>query len=112
MSLFAAMLAVYRMFHVVTISSLGHAINVQLRRQFLLGFSLYMAGAGMRELIVMAAGMTAWDDTAIALSMVSRIIQVIGVCVYVRAATIHACNEMGWVMLLCVATLFAIVSPL
>ena len=94
------------------ISSLGYAVNTSLRRQFLLGFSLYMSGAGMRELVVMMAGVTAWDDTAIALLMISRIIQVIGVCVYVRAATTHVCNEKGWVMLLCAATLFAIVSPL
>lgn len=115
MSLMALLVAIIRFLRLnreVAAIQYSASVDFSLRRQFLIGFSLYMAGAVIRESVVLSAGMSGWTETEVMISTISRLIQVAGACVYVRAATVPRCGEWAWIVLLTMSTLFAIASPI
>lgn len=114
MSFIAMLVAVWRLTHlqdqVQSVSSVAY--DMTMRRMFLIGFALYMGGATMRELVVLWAGIETWTEQAILMSMSSRIVQIGGACVYIRAATTPRCKELGWIIVLAMALMFSLASPL
>ena len=114
MSLMAMLVAVWRLATLrdaVGMVGPASAFDMTIRRMFLLGFALYMGGSVMREAVVLWAGVYQWDDTAVLLSASSRLVQVLGACVYVRGATVTLCGEKAWMTVLGASMFFAVVNP-
>jgi hypothetical protein len=78
------------------LSMLGVAASVirwkaAVRKDILLAFAIYLLGASMRESVVYYYGGTPWDGWAFATSGISRVIQLVGVTLFLRAALSDHC---------------------
>lgn len=114
MSVMAALVSVWRLVRLraeVRSVAFDNRYDLSLRRMFLIGFAVYMLGAAMRETVVLWAGVLQWSDMSIIMSSISRVIQIVGACVYVRAATLPRCGEIGWLTVLLSSVAFSLVSP-
>ena len=80
------------------------------RAWVLLAFAIYLTGASMREAVVLIAGIQTWSDTAILWSSGSRVLQIIGACLFVAAATNRQCGHWVWGTVLVAAILFSAVA--
>lgn len=81
-----------------------------LRRDILLAFAIYLCGSSLREVVVYAYSYPdGWTALAYTLSGVSRVIQLVGVILFLRAALSKHCRP--WVLwcLLGVVVLFVMV---
>lgn len=66
------------------------------RRDFLLAFLIFLFGTALREVPVYFAGMSAWSINWVLLSGISRVVQLIGVVLFVRASLRDHCGPWGW----------------
>jgi len=80
------------------------------RAWVLLAFAVYLTGASMREAVVLIAGIQNWNETAILWSSGSRVLQIVGACMFVAAATYRQCGHWVWGTVLVVAILFSTVA--
>lgn len=76
----------------------------------LVAFALYLSGAAMREAVVLVAGIQTWGDQAIMWSSGARVIQIVGACLFVAAATYRPCGHWVWGTVLVAALLFSTVA--
>jgi hypothetical protein len=68
-----------------------------LRRDILLAFAIYLAGSAMREVVVYVYSFPDyWTPLAYTLSGVSRVIQLVGVVLFLHAALSEHCQP--WVL--------------
>ena len=80
------------------------------RAWVLLAFAVYLTGASMREAVVLIAGIQSWGDQAILWSSGSRVLQIVGACLFVAAATYRQCGHWVWGTVLAAAILFSMVA--
>lgn len=80
------------------------------RAWVLVAFAVYLAGASMREAVVLIAGIQNWGETAILWSSGARVLQIIGACLFVAAATYRQCGHWVWGTVLVAAVLFSTVA--
>ena len=77
------------------------------RRDFLLAFAVFLAGTLGRELVVYLYGASGWTPTAVTLSGLSRVVQIVGSLLFVRASLRDTCGEWGWIVVFIVSVIFA-----
>jgi len=82
---------------------------VAARRDLLLAFIVFLAGAFLREIVVYIYGATGWGPDALLLSFAARLIQVAGAVLFVRAALLQSCGEWGWIATLATATALMVI---
>ena len=80
------------------------------RAGVLVAFAIYLTGASMREAVVLIAGIQMWNDQAIMWSSGARVLQIIGTCLFVAAATYRQCGHWVWGSVLVAAILFSTVA--
>ena len=80
------------------------------RAGVLIAFAIYLTGASMREAVVLLAGLGVWSDQAIMWSSGARVLQIIGACLFVGAATYRQCGHWVWGTVLVAAILFSTVA--
>ncbi len=66
------------------------------RRDFLLAFLIFLFGSAVREVPVYFVGMQGWSLDWVLLSGVARLVQLVGVVLFVRAALRDHCGPWGW----------------
>jgi len=80
------------------------------RRDLLLAFAIYLLGSSIRESVVYYYGGQNWDETALLLSGLSRVIQLGGVTLFIWAAVREHCPAWSiWALLGVVLALVAVV---
>lgn len=79
------------------------------RPDILAAFIIFMFGSFFREIVVYVYGGITWPATAIYLSTISRVVQIIGAALFIRASTVDKCGEWGWTGVLLASTLLVIV---
>jgi hypothetical protein len=79
------------------------------RRDILLAFAIYLLGSSLREVVVYIYGGDRWTELAYLVSGISRVIQLVGVVLFLHAALSEHCRP--WVLwsLLGVVVLFVLV---
>lgn len=80
------------------------------RTMVLFAFALYLVGASLREVTVLANHPeVVWGTVSIVFSCVSRALQVAGATLFVGAVTYRECSHWVWGSFLVVALLFGAV---
>jgi len=80
------------------------------RAGVLLAFAVYLTGASIREAVVLMSGIGVWGDQSIMWSAGARVLQIIGACLFVGAATYRQCGHWVWGTVLVAAVLFSTVA--
>ena len=81
-----------------------------MRRDLLLAFAIYLLGSSIRESVVYHYGGQNWDETALLLSGLSRVIQLVGVTLFIWGAVREHCQPWCiWALLGVVLALVAAV---
>lgn len=80
------------------------------RAGVLIAFAIYLTGASMREAVLLIAGTQIWGDQALMWSSAARVLQIIGACLFVGAATYRQCGHWVWGTVLGAAILFSTVA--
>lgn len=81
-----------------------------LRRDLLLAFAIYLLGSSVRESVVYYYGGQNWTELALLLSGLSRVIQLVGVTLFIWGAVREHCAPWAiWALLGVVLVLVAIV---
>ena len=80
------------------------------RRDLLLAFGIYLLGSSIRESVVYYYGGQNWDETALLLSGLSRVVQLVGVTLFIWGAVREHCAPWAlWALLGVVLALVVIV---
>lgn len=72
-------------------------------RNYLFAFGVFLLGSMIREVTVHYYGVTGWPPDALVWSGVSRLIQIAGIALFIRASLAKVCGEWGWIAVLVVA---------
>jgi hypothetical protein len=80
------------------------------RAGVLVAFAVYLTGAAIREAVVLIWGLGVWSDEAIIWSAGARVLQIIGACLFVGAATYRQCGHWVWGTVLVAAILSSTVA--
>lgn len=78
------------------------------RPDVLLAFIVFLLGTFGREVVVHMYGMQTWPATAVYLSGLARLFQIIGAAMFIRAAIKERCGEWGWIAIILGTALLAV----
>lgn len=72
-------------------------------RDYLFAFGVFLLGSMIREATVYYYGVTGWPQDALIWSGLSRVIQIAGIALFIRASLAKVCGEWGWIAVLVAA---------
>lgn len=89
------------------IATCGLRWSSALHRDYLFAFAVFLFGSMIREMTVHYYGAISWPPEALIWSGLSRIIQIVGIALFIRASLGKVCGEWGWIAVLVIATIGA-----
>lgn len=78
------------------------------RPDILVAFIIFLLGTFAREVVVHVYGVYSWPMTAVYLSGIARLCQILGAALFIRAAIKDRCGEWGWVAIVLGTALLAV----
>lgn len=108
LSLEAVIIAVLRLVRGPFSDANGAVSPGAARRWVLAAFAIYLVGAVIREAVVMAVGISGWGETAIMVSGVSRVFQLVGAAMFIGGVTHRESGPWIWTTTLASALIFAV----
>jgi hypothetical protein len=95
---------------IVGMIAAGIRFHHAMRRDLLLSFGIYLLGSAMREAVVYHYGGIGWDDTAMLVSGSARVVQLVGVLLFIRAAVREHCPPWVFAALLVIVALLVVAA--